>query len=183
MWKLSIIVVLVGFLAIPFHVLGQYSAVVRRASAETTDGLLFSVWTDHQTVIDGNEIMLHYKVYNRSSSPIYLVRRDAPEFDSEGGRILVQSPVPVPVGHGDYDYNFLKIGRGKSYQGQIVIPKKAYHSLDTWPIDVGFGYVLDVTALNRRLRPSEDPAVLRGALNSRIKVVGVGTLSVKIVDR
>jgi hypothetical protein len=181
MRKLILIAIWASLLTCTALAVGQYT-LVKRATAETADGLRFTVWTEGQTVTYGKDIVLHYKVENRSRGAVYLVRKDSLEYDNEGGRILIASPIPIPVGHGDYDYSFLKIGRGHTYRGQITIPMKAYNDLDIWPIDVGFGYVTDVTGLNRKLRPGEDPARLRGALRSRLKTAVVGSLSVKIVE-
>lgn len=184
MSRLKVLVVVISltvFLSLVAPANGQYS-MVRRATAETADGVIFTVTVKRQLVISGEDITLHYRVRNNSSKAIHLVHENPPEFFTEGGGILVAASIPIPVGHGGYDYSFTKIDRGKAYEGTILIPSKIYSKRRLWPIDVGFGYVIDITGLNRRLRQDEDPVNLRGPLSIRIKTVVVGKLSVKITE-
>jgi hypothetical protein len=160
---------------------GQYD-MVKRISAETADKLVFTVAVDQQVLTFGKDTILNYTVKNNSSKVIHLVWEKSLSFDTEGESILVEAPIPVPVDHGDYEYSFTKIDSGKEYKGQIIIPSKIYTKYDVWPIETAFGYVTDITGLNRRLRPNEDPANLRGLLYSRLKVVLVGKLSVAIKE-
>jgi hypothetical protein len=157
----------------------QYS-LVKRVVAETEDGIVFRASIRNQAIDYGKEIMIYYSVKNLSSKVLYLVRKDSPEFDTDGGVILVQAPIPTPVGHGGYDYTFRAVKPGKEYKGTISIPNQQYDKADIWPIHVAFGYVRNVSGLNRRLREGEDPAPLRGLLNSRIRTVSLGSLSVEV---
>lgn len=158
---------------------GQYS-LVKTVTVETQDGLLFSGSVGRQSIDYGKNVEVYYRVRNRSRHVVYLVHQESPEFDTEGGVILIQAPIPAPVGHGAYDYSFSRIAPGREYKGRISIPSSQYDKADVWPIKIGFGYVRNVTGLNRRLREGEDPAALRGLLNSRIRTVVAGSLSVEI---
>jgi hypothetical protein len=157
----------------------QYS-LVKRVVAETEDGIVFRASIRNPAIDYGKEIMIYYSVKNLSSKVLYLVRKDSPEFDTEGGVILVQAPIPAPVGHGGYDYTFRMVQPRKEYRGTVSIPSQQYDKADIWPIHVAFGYVRNVSGLNRRLREGEDPAALRGLLNSRIRTVVLGSLSVEV---
>ena len=64
----------------------------------------------------------------------------------------------------------------------ISIPSSQYDKADTWPIKIAFGYVRNVAGLNRQLREGEDPAALRGLLNSRMHTVAAGSLSVEVKE-
>lgn len=184
MFRLNLLFVAIAltfFLTLAAPANGQYS-LVRRARVETVDGVIFTVTVGPPLVISGKAVALHYSVRNNSSQAIYLVHENPTQFDTEKDSILVQAPIPIPVGHGGYDYSFTKIDRGKVYKSTIFIPSKIYAKESFWPIDVGFGYVTNVTGLNRRLRQDEDPANLRGLLYTRIKTIVVGKLSVKITE-
>jgi hypothetical protein len=90
----------------------------------------------------------------------------------------VGSPLPIPTHHGGYEYHFNEIARGKNYQGRLVIPGSSYKEGGPWRVEVAIGYVNDITGLNRKLGPTEDPLPLRGALNSRLEVVWLSGLRV-----
>lgn len=161
---------------------GQYD-LVKRVIAHTNDGLVISVTVDRQQVIYGQDITLHYSIRNGGSKTIYVVHGIPQSFDIDGGTFLVQAPIPAPVGHGEYDYTFSRVGVGRVYRGRIVIPAKQYDRTDIWRIRVALGYVTNISGLNRRLVQGEDPATLRGLLDSRIVTLSVGTLSVEVIDR
>lgn len=158
---------------------GQYDGMVKRAAAETNDGLHFSLWVKNQIVKLEEDTILYYEVTNRSSRTVYLVLETPPQIIIEGRTILVASPIPTPVGHGEYNYNFIKIERGKNYSGEFKIQGGKYGEEREWDIEVGFGYVTDVTGLNRRLTRKDDPAALRGLLLSRIIVAGLKGVNVR----
>lgn len=159
----------------------QYTTVIQ-ATAETEDHVSFLVKANQQMVVWGKDIVLNYSVKNNSSKSIYLVREKSYSFDTGGDSILVMAPIPAPIEHGEYNYTFIKIARGKTYQGQISIPSNVYSQLGISPIDIGFGYVTDIYGLDRQLSKNEDPIKLRGLLNSRLKVVVVGKLSVNVIQ-
>ena len=160
---------------------GQYS-LVKKVNVETQDGLVFGASVEQQSIDYGQNVIVHYRVRNNSRSVVYLVHQTSPEFDTAGGVILIQAPIPAPVGHGGYDYSFSRIEPAGEYKGRISIPSKQYDKADIWPIEIAFGYVRNVTGLNRRLRDGEDPAGLRGLLSSRIRTVVAGSLSVEVKE-
>lgn len=145
-------------------------------------GLVFRVQVIRQVVAFGEDLKLRFNARNSSHRPIYLVQKKPASFNTEGGAILLEAPLPIPIEHGDYNYTFTRIGRGREFSGQIIIPRKTYTDFDVWPIEIAFGYVTDFTGLDKRLGPNHDPAVLRGLLYSRLKIVSVGTVSVKVVE-
>jgi len=59
---------------------------------------------------------------------------------------------------------FTKVQRGKTYKGQLLIPAGRFNKEQTWLVNVNFGFVTDISGLNRQLRNNEDPAPLAGNL-------------------
>lgn len=161
-----------------------YGAMVKRATAETASGLQFKVWVEKQTLNRGQDIIIDFEVENRSNKSIYLVNKEGkPEIAIEDGEtILLQAPLPWPTGHGGYNYSFTEIKQGKIHRGRLTVPSETFGNDERqdWYVKVAFGYVTDITALNRKPSPTEDPAILRNLLNSRIKVVALGGLRIEI---
>lgn len=157
----------------------QYEGMVKRATAETNDGLQIRLWVTKQIVKLDEDAILYYQISNRSRRAIYLVLESPPKIMIEGRTILIAPPMVTPVGHGEYNFSFIKIDRGKSYRGQFTIPGGKYGEERDWDIEVGFGYVTDIAGLNRRLNPGEDPARLRGLLNSRMTVTGLNGINIR----
>lgn len=90
---------------IPIPVIGQ-DAPVRRATAETGNGLLFRVWLDTQAVKYGRDIVVHFTVENRSTRTIYLVHDNTSRIVVGRDSSVIPRPF-VPVGgHEGYDYSF-----------------------------------------------------------------------------
>lgn len=98
----------------------------------------------------------------------------------DGDALVIPIPLPFPEGHGGYDYNFTKVQRGRTYRGELTIPAGRFNREQTWLINVNFGFVTDVSGLNRQLRPNEDSAPLRGQLGERILLVGINGLVLEI---
>ena len=167
---------LLTLLLVPGHARAQ-TALVKRVTTETDDGVLFTAWLEHRAGPVAQDLAVHFKVENRSPRTIYLVRKDKLELINERGLITIETPRPLPHGHGPYDYNFTEIKSGAVYKDRAVIPKEHFHTEGYWYIQVGFGYVRDVTGLNRRLRPREDPAGLRALLDSRLRTLLLGVLT------
>lgn len=157
----------------------QY-AEVRKISAQTADGLVLIVWVEPQSVIFGEEIVIHYRAENRGSKTIYLVHENPPDIMAETDTIIIGEPLPMPIEHGKYNFNFTKIDRGRSYLGTLSVPRTIYDKVGPWRIKAGFGYVTDITGLNRQLKPDEAPSVLRGPLNERLKTLQVGSVTVEV---
>lgn len=171
-------------LLILFVVPAQMSqdSMVKQISAVTADGLVFSVWVERQTVRYGQDIIVHYKVENRSAKTIYLVRDNTSEPIAERGTILLQEPFVSLGGHEGYDYSFTRVERGKIHQGQLTISRERYVEARPWRIDVGFGYVSDIAGLARPLAQGEDPLPLKALLNSRIKTLSLGSLRTEVLE-
>jgi hypothetical protein len=166
---------------IPIPVIGQ-DATVRRATAETGDGLLFRVWLDRQTVKYGRDVVVHFTVENRSTKTVYLVHDNTSRIVVERDSIVVPRPF-VPVGgHEGYDYSFTKVAPGRAHKGQLIISRDEYKTVQPWRMDVGFGYITDITGLDRHLGRGEDPAPLKALLSSRIETLLVCGLRVEVID-
>lgn len=159
----------------PAYVAGQYEVLVKRASVQTTSGVVFTAWVDRTTFKSDETTTIFYEVENRSNQAIHLVRsRELQTAIKDDGALFVRIPLPIPVGHGEYNYVFTRVGRGNHHRGKLIIPKGSFNKADRWSVDIAFGFVTDVRGLNRQLRPNEDPAGLRGLLRSRIEMVGLG---------
>jgi hypothetical protein len=169
------LLLIVSLASVAVH--GQY-ARVKRINAEIDDGILISIWVDNQAVKFGEDVVIHYKVDNRGTKTIYLVQEDIPSVTAENGTMSVGSPLPIPTHHGGYNYHFNEIEREKNYQGRLVIPGSSYKEGGPWRVEVAIGYVNNITGLNRKPGPTEDPVILRGALNSRLEVVWLSGLRV-----
>ncbi len=165
--KLTLILIL-----LPVKLLGN-DADVSKVTVKTRNGLLFSVWVNSQSVSDGQDIVLNIKVTNHSTKTIYLVQDNinTSKFVDDRNTIVIPEPLVLLGGHESYDYTYTKVAKGKTYVGRIVIAKDDYKIAQPWPIEVGFGYVNDITGLNRPLGHLEDPAPLKGRLRSRLETL------------
>lgn len=162
---------------------GQY-AEVRKITAQTADGFVLSVWVEPQAVKFGQEIVIHYRAENRGNKTIYLVHENPPDIGAKAYyTIIIGAPNPYPIEHGEYNFSFTRIDRGRSYQGEFTIPHTIYDRVGQWRIETGFGYVTDITGLNRQLKPGEDPAVLKAPLDERLKTLHVGNITVEVAKR
>lgn len=175
--------VLLILLAIPLPVNGQFQAMVKRATAETTDGIRFTVWLERQAVTLEQSTTIYYEVENRSNETIYLVRKSG-ELETaitDDGSLLIMVPIPFSDDHrSDYSYTFTKVERSKSHRGRLTFSGSKYNKARRWSIIVAFGLVTDITGLDRQLRPNEDPAPLRGLLGQRIETIGLSGLTVEV---
>lgn len=154
------------------------SSPVRRITAQTADGLEFSAWIDSVTFDTGRSVIVRYKVRNRSSSPVYLVRRDVPEIANDAGTILIVVPSPGDPKYEKFDFTFTEIRRNKSVMGQFTIPASILEGADEWPIRISFGYVTNIYRFDDRGLPGSDWP-LNELLASRINTLGIGELSIK----
>jgi hypothetical protein len=168
-------------LTLPGSTFGQ-DASVRRATANTSDGLTFDVWVNRSTVRYGQDIMIQFKVENHSNKRIYLVRDKTSDIVIERDNILFPRPFVPTGGHEGYDYSFAMVDRGGSYRGRLTISKNRYKEVQPWRISVGFGYVTEIRGLNRQLRPGEDPLPLKSLLSSRLETLLICNLKVEVVD-
>jgi len=174
--------ILLAFLVTVPQVNGQFQAMIKKATAETADGIKFTVWLERQSVTFEQDTVIYYKVENYSNKIIYLVRQSGElltDIDSDGF-LTIMIPLPFPEGHGDYNYNFTKVAPQSKYQGQLSYSGKKYNEERKWSIAVDFGLVRDITGIDRKLKPDEDPAPLRSQLGERIEVVGLSGLTVDV---
>jgi len=158
---------------------GQY-ATVKRITAETNNGVRVTAWTNRQRAALTQDVIIFYEVVNRSDKTIYLVRkRGELETFVDGAALVIPIPLPFPE-HGPYDYSFTKVQSGRTHKGKLTIPASRFNGRRTWLININFGFVTDVSGLNRQLKPDEDPIPLRGQLGERILLVGVNGLVLKL---
>jgi hypothetical protein len=178
---LRVMLTLLIFIAVADQANGQYTKV-NRICAETEDGVQFTAWTEHSTVILGQNIVIKFQVKNRGSKVIYLVTEDVPEIAIEDdATILIEAPYSSPSNPTEFDYSFTKIAPEKSYQGQFTITKQQYRRDNIWPIRIGFGYVFDISLFELRGSPRVSDTELGNLLYSRIQVVGAGELTVNVI--
>lgn len=175
--KLALLVLLLT----PGKLIGQ-DARISQATAKTPDGLLFSVWVNTQRPRYGQDIIVHFKVTNRSAKPIYLVHDNTSKLVIDRESIVIPRPLVLVGGHEGYDYSFTRVAVGKTYYGQLVISKNEYKETQEWRIDVGFGYVSDITGLNRQLGREEDPSPLKGLLSDRLETLRLCGIWVNVID-
>jgi hypothetical protein len=161
-----------------------HAAGVKRVEAVTADGIIFTVWVGRQEIKSGDAVVVNYKVKNRSGRAIYLVRDNTSDVVFEGDEsIIFPKPLVSLGGHEPCDYNFIRVARGKSYQSHFKVsadkyPKDALHAEHAWDVRVGFGYVLDIRGL--RVEEFDDPAPCKMLLDSRLKTLTLGSLSVNM---
>jgi hypothetical protein len=159
---------------------GQF-AKVRRVSAQTADGVIFSAWLADAEIKKGTDIIIRYKVLNRSARAVYLVHTEADKVILDGDAIVVAPPISGPDSYGRYDYAFTSMKSGTAYEGRIVIaasqyPNDADKKNRPLRIRTYLAYLTDIAGLNRRLQPGEDPSELRTSLFLRAKIVAMGEL-------
>lgn len=147
-------------------------ANVKKVTAESSEGIWVSVELKRQSVTYGEDVTIHYHVKNQGKKDVYLVQRpESTENASPDGTMWVGIEHPFPTNHGGYDYHFIRIKRGKSYSGKLVIHGATYKDLKigVWRVDVTLSFVTNITGLNRKMKRDEDPAILRGGLASRLR--------------
>ncbi len=175
--KLLVTILLFSLAATPIN--GQ-EAKVKRITAATSDGLMFSAWVMRQSINSGRDIIIYYRVDNHSRKPIYLVRDNTSKTVIEDDAIVFPRPF-VPVGgHEEYNYSFTKVAQGGSYHGQLNVSRDEYKEAQSWRIDVGLGYVTDITGLTPRPDQIDDPAPFKSLLDSRIQTLLLSGLSVEV---
>ncbi len=125
-------------------------ASVRRIAVETADNLNFTAWVNQQFVKIGRDIVVNYKVENRSRKTIYLVRENRSEVIFEDDELIIfPRPLVLVGGHEPYDYSFTKVLPGKVYSSKLTIksgkyPVETRYAEQEWKIKVGFGYVTNI---------------------------------------
>ncbi len=171
--------VLLLTLSIPVH---SQDDRVKRIGGETADGLSFTAWTESFVVPFGQNIVINYEVRNRGSKSVYLVHKDGPpevRVEEDIHTLFIEAPIPLPPHHGTFNYSFVKVPKGKSHRGRFIITLAEYRSAAYWQIGVGFGYVTDITGLEKKSGSEDDPGS-RALLRSRMGDLGLGYLSVEV---
>lgn len=149
---------------------------VKSIKAETADGLVITTWLAGQPVQMGKDIAVYFRIENKTSRPVYLVKKEGLEFESSSDEIIVN---PFTVGfdeHGATDYSFGSIRERRTYEGQFVIPAKRINRDGVWYLVVGLAFVNDIRGLQLRQTPGRDPAAFRGLLAERATPVSLGKL-------
>lgn len=176
LFKIILITILIGFLT----VVGMSQKIeeiwVTNLQAETSNQLLITVRTEKTKVKVGESIPILITVNNNGKKPIFFVRKETPEITNKGGDVLIMSPIPFPEDKEEYDFSFHKIESGGSYNGRIVIPGNLIKREEDLRVSIGLGFVYDIKGIDRKLKPGEDPMMLRGPLSTRMEVVGIGEL-------
>lgn len=155
---------------------------VKRISGETADGLFFTAWIESFVVPFGQNIVVNYEVRNRSAKTIYLVQKDGPlevRVEEDIHTLYIEAPIPLPIHHGTFNYSFVQVPKGKSHRGRFIITPAEYKSAAYWDIVIGFGYVTDITGLEKKSGSEDDPGS-RALLRSRMGDLGLGYLSVEV---
>ena len=155
--------------------------IVSKVQVETNNHLLISAETERTRIRIGDRIVLSLSVVNNGKRSIFFVGQDTPVIVNDKGDILISAPFPFPEDKEEYDYSFREIKPGESFSSRIVIPSNLITREDELDIRIGLSFVQDVTDINRRLQPGEDPMRLRGLLGKRIRTVGLGVLRIVVV--
>lgn len=172
---------LLFLLGLTFEIHAQFNnAIILKVSSESSDKLRFSVWAETTEINLGQSITINYSVENKSTKMFYLVKGKENKVRLFGENMLVESPSALPTNHGDFDFTFVQIKPKKKIFGQVVIPKEKIESEGILPITLGFGYVENISGIDRKLHKGEDPFPLRSELEKRIKRLYVGDLGVNV---
>ena len=142
MLKISISLKLVKLCVVLLLVLLSLSkndyASVSRITAETDDGITFTVWTDKTEIDAGREMIIHYRIKNDGNRTIYLVSERQPGIYVEGGLIQIAEPIPLSGNRAMFDYLYTELRPKGSLEKQVVIPASTYKSSQLWDVTIGF---------------------------------------------
>jgi uncharacterized protein (DUF58 family) len=176
----TVILLCLACLSIPGF--GQ-SAVVKRVTAATEDGLVFSAWLLHQRVKYGQVIEVHYQVENHGRKSVYLVIEEPADVQDSSGDITISAPY-ITDEHfaGSSEFRLIEIKRGAKQRGKFIIPGNLYQRAGVLPIDIGFSYIKDVRHVRDVLKV-QPPVVLateKRVLSSETEIVAMGGLTVDV---
>lgn len=161
-------------------------ARVRQVIAETADGVVVTAWVDRQAVRLGQDIIINYRVENRSRRTIYLVRDNTAEISFEDDKeIIIPTPFVPLGGHEPYDYSYTRVPRGRTHQARFVVagdryPRETRYAEQIWRIKIGFGYITDISGL--LVEHVSDPAPYKELLSLRITLLVLDGLTVEILE-
>jgi hypothetical protein len=175
------IFVLLFLLGLTFKIDAQFNnAIILKVSSESSDNLRFSIWAETSNINLGQSITINYSIENKSAKNFYLVKGKEDRIRLFGENMLVEAPSALPTNHGDFDFNFVQIKPKKKILGRVIIPKEKIQSEGILPITLGFGYIENISGIDRKLNKGEDPFPLRSELEKRIKRLYVGDLGVNV---
>jgi hypothetical protein len=157
-------------------------ADVKQVTAITSENITFSAWVINQKTKLGRDIVISYKVDNKSKNPIYLVHKNIDKTVIEDDNIIFPRPFVLVSGPEVYDYSFTKVINGKNFIGQLKVPQSDYKESQTWLIKLGFGYVNNLAGLNPKPAEIIDPVPFKSLLSSRLRTLQLGSLSVEVVE-
>jgi hypothetical protein len=160
----------------------EVGARVKHVTATTSDGLIFSAWIMRQNIYLGRDMVIYFRVDNRSGKSVYLVRKNTSHTVIEDDAIIFPEPLVLVGTHEEYNYSFTKVASGDSYRGQLKVIKDEYKKAQSWRVNVGFGYVTEIKSLNPRPDQIEDPAPLKSLLNSRLRTLSLSSLNVNVIE-
>jgi hypothetical protein len=157
-------------------------AKVRSVTATTSDGLAFSAWVKRPSITSGEDITIYYSVDNRSGKPIYLVRSMSAKTMIDHDSIIFPRPFVPLGGHEEFDYSFVEVAVGEVSRGQLKVSREEYKEAQLWKVNVGFGYVNDITGLNPLPDQSKDPAPYKAELSLRLQTLLMADLIVEVKE-
>ena len=154
-----------------------YSSV-SRVTAETDDGIVFTVWTDKTEIASGEEMAIHYKIRNVGTRTIYLVSEPTPSIYVEGGLINIGEPTPLWGHRTMFDYSYSEVKPKRSLDKSVTVPASKYQRSQLWDLTIGFLYVFDKRGLAKDAHQFTDETLIIGELAQRGVRVDVGTLGI-----
>lgn len=173
---MSKLIILLCLVALAVPAFGQ-SAMVRRVTAETEDGVLFSAWVVRQRVKYGQDIEVNYRVENRGRRAVYMVLEEPARAEvSDGKLVIFAAYLSNEHDSGGSEFRLIRVGRGATHSGRLIISKSVYKVQDIWPIGVGLSILREAGGFGRRVA---DPTEQR-ALSSKARIVSLGGLIVDV---
>lgn len=183
MWN-KLLIFAVCTILLPLRLDAQSDARIRRATALTSENVIFEVWVNRQIVKFGREISVNYKVTNKSLKTIYLVTQNIDDkIVVEDDKIFLPSPFVLVSNHDAYDYSFKAIKGGTNLTGRFSISASKYGDSQQSLILVGFGYVFDITGLTPKRTEIRDPIPYKALLSSRLRTLELGGLYIEINEK
>jgi len=157
---------------------------VRQATLITSDRVKFDVRMVTPNVKEGEDAHITVTVTNLGRKPIFVVQRRIPDILRRAAEYSVEisPPYPLPLGHGDFDFVFIRVAPGQVKSYAAVIRAAAIDDVGTWFVSAGAGYVYQISDLVPRPPAGSDPAPWRHKLNTRLRAVSVGSVTVTVTD-
>ena len=123
---------------------------IRTISAQTADRLTFRISLPQRLYGPRQNVVISYNVRNDGTKVAYLVTEPGTRLrvDKEKNTLLIESPVKYQDEWTRYDNDFVRLRRGQSHAGKLVIdgaeiPSFRRVETEDWAIQVRFAYVFD----------------------------------------